>query len=62
MEASLQSALANSKMAYRHWSSVEYKTVGQSVRQSVSWSVSASQLDSMRVRAAERASETEMVS
>jgi hypothetical protein len=61
MEASLQSKLANSKMAYHHWSSAEYKTVGQS-RHGVSWSVLASQLESMRVRAAERASEVEMVS
>jgi hypothetical protein len=30
MEASLQSTSANSEMAYRYWSSVEYKTVGQS--------------------------------
>jgi hypothetical protein len=56
MEASLQSTSANSEMAYRYWSSVEYKTVGQSSY------ASASQLESMRVRAAERASEVEMVS
>jgi hypothetical protein len=58
LSLTFQSTLANSKMAHHHWSSVEYKTVGQLV----SWSVSASQLESMRVRAAERASEVDMVS
>jgi hypothetical protein len=55
MEASLQSVSANSKIAYCYWSSSEDKIVGQSKH-------AASQLESMRVRAAERASEVEMVS
>jgi hypothetical protein len=54
MEASLQSILANSEMAYHYWSSVEYKTVGQS-RHAVTVRVRERERERKRERERERA-------